>query len=429
MGGNGAAEGYNNATGAHHGHHHAHHPPGGASSSAKWCAVTVMFGMLLSAVVFTRMDESLTGPRAPATRAADDGAVAAELQAIAKERKELQRILSELPHRADAAAPPPPTTTTGTSTPPSNAAPQEPSTTSAHADGRKNRFLLFTGFPGGFRPGTKTRNFATWSAAGVLAYSAMHADTDAVIVDANKYSNPKGEHWWRIPAIQEYLPRYEWLLWVDADTVITNFTISLTEFVDKLPHDDTFFIIRKVNIPGISKDLNNGLFLIRNTPLAFEMLREWATMPKVKPHYPTFFDQSDLITLLNANGALSDDHPASPHGDKYLRRTVVQDREGLLLQHYAGKCKDCCERSGERAMFVHWPGDCAASPVEARTAFCKAFRAEELTRIDLQRNRRKGGVSREDLAGVAWAVDQCTNREELDELWRAVEGRGGRSLR
>jgi hypothetical protein len=292
---------------------------------------------------------------------------------------------------------------------------------------RLNRFLMFTGFPGGFRPDSKTRKFSTYAAASVLTYSAMHADTDALVVDSRRFTSPKGIHYWRIPAIEEFLPRYEWLMWVDADTVITNFSIALSEFVDD-DHKvtpETFLIIRKVVIPGISKDINNGVFMIRNTPLAFKLLRVWGTMPMVKPKKPTYYDQSDLIVLLNDRKRLNPDERASPYNGTFLSRTRVQERHGLVLQHYSGLCKDCCERWDERAMFHHWPGDCATKGSDpARTTFCKAFRLEDVTRADLQRNTRQGGVSREELAAVAWAVDQCANREELDELWRAVRGGG-----
>ena len=321
---------------------------------------------------------------------------------------------------------PPPATAEATSAPP-------PATTVAAATERRNRFVLFCGHPRGFTEGSKSQKFAAWSAASTLAYSAIHNHTDVVMVDPARYQNPKGQHWWRIGAIKEYLPHYEWLVWVDADALIMDLSIDLAEFVTPLPSNDTYFVIRRIKIPGTSDDINNGIFMIRNTPLAFEMLDEWARMPKQKAseqrtfgHWSKnyFYDQTDLIMLLNYRKRVSKTHDKSPYKDKFFKGAIVQDCDGLILQAYAGKCQDCDNKPGVRAMFAHWPGDCSTSHVDARTAFCKAFRKEDaVTRRDIQKNPRKGGVSEDELAAMSWAVDQCSNREELDALWKALEGR------
>jgi len=274
---------------------------------------------------------------------------------------------------------------------------------------------MLTGLPEGFRLHSKERNFGVWGAASVLVYSALHNDTDGMVFDSRKYRHPKGEHWWRIPVLREYLPQYEWAMWVDADTIVNDFAIDLDELVRSVS-DETILIVRVVHIPGISDDLNNGVFMIRNHPEAFELLRDWDTMPNSNGGY---FDQSDLITILNYDKRLAKSHRKAPKGDRFWKRTKFQDRSGLLLQHYSAKCNDY--RPGERAFISHYPGACTPDWTWARTEFCKAFSRTAVMRAEIARNpRAHGSVSPQEVAGVAWAVEQCTNREELDDLRNRV---------
>jgi hypothetical protein len=278
----------------------------------------------------------------------------------------------------------------------------------------KARFLLLTGYPDGFRLSSKERDFATWSAVGVLSYSALHNDTDGVVLDSRTYTHPKGEHWWRIPALREYLPRYEWAMWVDADTTVNDFSIDLDEFVRDVS-EDTILIVRIVNIPGISNDVNTGVFMIRNHPEAFELLKIWNEMPPAKP-VNGFQDQSDLIAILNFDGRVSSSHPRAIHGDRFWKQTKFQDRDGLLLQHYAGNCHD--HKPPERGFVNHYPGTCTPNWTHARSEFCKSYSRTGLMRGEVVQNPRSllGPLTRQQLAALTWAIEQCTNREELDEL-------------
>ena len=61
--------------------------------------------------------------------------------------------------------------------------------------------------------------------------------------------------------------QYDWILWMDADALITNFEISLDEFV---PYGDEIDMLVATDCNG----LNTGVFLLRSSPSALELLEE-----------------------------------------------------------------------------------------------------------------------------------------------------------
>ena len=53
-------------------------------------------------------------------------------------------------------------------------------------------------------------------------------------------------HWQRIPFLLKHLPHFDWLLYTDADTVVTNSSVRLESFIDVAVAEapDTFLIVQ-----------------------------------------------------------------------------------------------------------------------------------------------------------------------------------------
>lgn len=74
---------------------------------------------------------------------------------------------------------------------------------------------------------------------------------------------PQGQHYGpsgKIPTIKQYMdthPDTEWIMWVDSDTLITNYTIKIEDLID----NDYHFI---VSTDG--NGINTGIFFIKNSP-------------------------------------------------------------------------------------------------------------------------------------------------------------------
>jgi len=72
--------------------------------------------------------------------------------------------------------------------------------------------------------------------------------------------------WSKIPLLKAYLSKYDYLIWVDADTYITNFDITVEKMIEKLENYDMMY----------EKDpfiwVNSGFMLLKNTKFCHEIL-------------------------------------------------------------------------------------------------------------------------------------------------------------
>lgn len=94
--------------------------------------------------------------------------------------------------------------------------------------------------------------------------------------------------WSKIPLAQKVLPQYDWVFWSDADSLIMNPAIKLEELID-----ERYFLIICKQSDG--KTINSGEFLIKNTPLSFDFLKE-----VYKPEYKNlgFWEQGAVNKVL-----------------------------------------------------------------------------------------------------------------------------------
>ena len=91
--------------------------------------------------------------------------------------------------------------------------------------------------------------------------------------------------WSKIHFLRQILPRYDWVMWSDADSLITNPAISLGTLVDQ-PAD--LLITRDQN------GVNTGSFLIRNSPWSRRFLDQaWEipSTPGYKARYELWTDR------------------------------------------------------------------------------------------------------------------------------------------
>ena len=87
---------------------------------------------------------------------------------------------------------------------------------------------------------------------------------------------PKEEsstYWCKIYKVKEYLNKYDYVMWVDSDTIITNYNKSLDEFISKFGEPDIIIgedeqtnRFLPINI------LNAGVFLIKNSKIGKEFI-------------------------------------------------------------------------------------------------------------------------------------------------------------
>lgn len=96
--------------------------------------------------------------------------------------------------------------------------------------------------------------------------------------------------WNKIKLLLKILPNYDWVFWSDADSIIKNHKIPLTQFID----DDFSFIVSKDE-----KSMCLGEFLIKNTPKMLHLLHE--IYEGYDPTMMRQWEQSALIAHLSSH--------------------------------------------------------------------------------------------------------------------------------
>src|SRR5437870_4483837 len=85
------------------------------------------------------------------------------------------------------------------------------------------------------------------------------------IFQKNKYPSNLPVYWHKLLFVQEHLPKYDYVLWLDSDTLILDDTIPLEHLID-----GTHFYIGTDWYPFIEshrsfwKTYNSGIFMVRN---------------------------------------------------------------------------------------------------------------------------------------------------------------------
>jgi len=109
---------------------------------------------------------------------------------------------------------------------------------------------------------------------------------------ATKSENPSCHpSWSKIKLLQRILQHYDWVLYLDADTVIMDDTISVDSLIDS---NYSFQICRES--VGTIQNVNAGVFLIKNTPLMHQFLDDIWSRDKFTGY--SFWEQSAIWQIL-----------------------------------------------------------------------------------------------------------------------------------
>ena len=86
-------------------------------------------------------------------------------------------------------------------------------------------------------------------------------------------------NWNKVGVVGSNLYDYDYVLWIDADAFIVNFTKSIEEIFDLDNTDKEFFLAPD------AVSLNAGVFLVKNCPNMHSLFKEWTYMGFKKDEY------------------------------------------------------------------------------------------------------------------------------------------------
>lgn len=80
-------------------------------------------------------------------------------------------------------------------------------------------------------------------------------------------------HWGRVHAIREHLPKFDYVLYLDTDTIITNPSITIESQID--PNYDVTVGRMPKFLTGLPSHLSTSAMLIKNCPWVMDFLTKW----------------------------------------------------------------------------------------------------------------------------------------------------------
>lgn len=112
-------------------------------------------------------------------------------------------------------------------------------------------------------------NYASHSVKNLLAY-VKKCNYGLIIYDKIFNSNVY-PCWNKIPAILKNLSKCKYLVWIDADAIICNFSIPIEKFIKKDPNYD-LYICTDIYIQ--TECVNSGVMIIKNSPWSFNLFEK-----------------------------------------------------------------------------------------------------------------------------------------------------------
>lgn len=110
-----------------------------------------------------------------------------------------------------------------------------------------------------------------------------------LLFDPLSLDNTRPLSWSKIRQVQRFLRMYDVLMWIDADTIITNPNVCIEDILLMMPKSKDLMIGRDIN------DLNAGVFIIRNSIRSFEFLNEvWSQNDLI---HNGWWEQAAIIRL------------------------------------------------------------------------------------------------------------------------------------
>jgi hypothetical protein len=144
-------------------------------------------------------------------------------------------------------------------------------------------------------------------------YALSHGYTR--ITDESVYDPNRPFPWSKIRLVQKYLKDYEFLVWMDADVLVTNPEIKIETFIGMMKPGAFMFLGHDF------QNLNTGIFVIRNCPLAHEFLTDVWNKTEYMNHI--WWEQAAVIDLWK-NSAKYQPYTMTFRSGTLHRRRMIQ---------------------------------------------------------------------------------------------------------
>jgi hypothetical protein len=200
---------------------------------------------------------------------------------------------------------------------------------------------------------------------------------DLIVGNSKDRPRHRTAHWAKFHLLRKWLPFYDAILYVDADTLFTRFDSRIESFLPqtKVPLAESpvgtsdgpskssipQYYEKQLTVTSDWNGLNSGVLLIRNSTLSQRLIDAVFGVDPKKFRNPEWEDQAALIEVVD-------------NGPEDLRR-VVEVRPSRPLNAYPGEMAqgniDCQWRAGD--FIAHVPGCKDIALKDCRAAFEATF--------------------------------------------------------
>ena len=165
--------------------------------------------------------------------------------------------------------------------------------------------------------------------------------------EVGPYRGLNSPYFFKLEALRSTLPRYDWVVWMDDDAFVTDFSGSFAPFIAAAESAGKCLVAADSPVTG-ARDwtrLNSGVLLVKNCPSAFELLRATlgtrvselaARWDAEKNGRFTHGDQDALIWAIDTAGAQDQVDIVDHHG---LNARVYEYTRGAsdhFICHFVG---------------------------------------------------------------------------------------------
>jgi len=150
------------------------------------------------------------------------------------------------------------------------------------------------------------------------------------LIHSNKrFYKDRTPHWERLPLLLKHLPKYHYLIWIDADAFFNEGAPSIIENIDFIFSKD-----RRL------QTINSGLFVVKNTKYSIEFLKRWAFDKEVYAYSEAqskWNDQNGIIYLYENNVMnIQKKSKVYPYG---VLQRFIPDKHAVVY-HMAGESNE-----------------------------------------------------------------------------------------
>ena len=162
------------------------------------------------------------------------------------------------------------------------------------------------------------------------------------------YNKSRDIRWSKIKLLIQCLNEYpdcDYIVWIDADTLITNDTIKLKDLIIEYMENKTFMMCRDNGFL-----INTGVWFIKNNIYALNMLHKIYDHPDVDQFILTDFHEQGSYTFLydrNINNLQNNSIILTTHYQYLFNCSYCFYKNGYFLVHYLGMKPDALKSKSE----------------------------------------------------------------------------------